>query len=44
MRRGAHHYMSKPVDADQILAVYERLRVADAARAQDTSDLCRTGG
>ena len=27
-KRGADYYLSKPVDADQILAVYERLRAA----------------
>ena len=26
MKRGADHYLSKPADADQILAVYERLQ------------------
>jgi two-component system, response regulator RegA len=30
MKRGADHYLSKPADADQILAVYERLRMAPA--------------
>jgi two-component system response regulator RegA len=30
MKRGADHYLSKPADADQILAVYERLRSASA--------------
>ena len=28
MKRGADHYLSKPADADQILAVYENLRRA----------------
>ena len=28
MKRGADHYLSKPADADQILAVYEKLRMA----------------
>ncbi|HVN19293.1 MAG TPA: response regulator [Dongiaceae bacterium] len=28
LKRGADHYLSKPVDADQILAVYESLRSA----------------
>ena len=28
MKLGADHYLSKPADADQILAVYERLRTA----------------
>jgi two-component system response regulator RegA len=28
MKRGADHYLSKPADADQILAVYESLRSA----------------
>jgi len=28
MKRGADHYLSKPADADQILAVYETLRSA----------------
>jgi two-component system, response regulator RegA len=35
MKRGANHYLSKPVDADQILAVYEKLRSApDDAREE----------
>jgi two-component system response regulator RegA len=28
MKKGANHYLSKPADADQILAVYETLRSA----------------
>ena len=28
MKRGADHYLSKPADADQILAAYESLRTA----------------
>ena len=28
MKRGADYYLSKPADADQILAVYENLRLA----------------
>ena len=28
MKRGADHYLSKPADADQILAAYESLRMA----------------
>jgi len=28
MKRGADHYLSKPADADQILAVYDTLRSA----------------
>ena len=28
MRRGADHYLSKPADADQLLAAYESLRTA----------------
>jgi two-component system response regulator RegA len=28
MKKGADHYLSKPADADQILAVYENLRLA----------------
>jgi two-component system response regulator RegA len=28
MKKGADHYLSKPVDADQILAVYDALRAA----------------
>ena len=31
MKLGADHYLSKPADADQILAVYERLRSTDEA-------------
>lgn len=31
MKLGADHYLSKPADADQILAVYERLRSAGAS-------------
>ncbi len=30
MKRGADHYMSKPADADQVLAAYENLRAAPA--------------
>ncbi len=29
LRRGADYYLSKPADADQILATYERLRTPD---------------
>jgi two-component system response regulator RegA len=31
LKRGADHYLSKPADADQILAAYERLRSAVSA-------------
>jgi two-component system response regulator RegA len=31
MKRGASHYLSKPADADQILAAYESLRTAPDA-------------
>lgn len=30
VKRGADHYLSKPVDADQILAVYETLRFSES--------------
>lgn len=30
MKRGADHYMSKPADADQLLAAFESLRAASA--------------
>jgi len=33
MKRGADHYLSKPADADQILAAYENLRAAPDAAA-----------
>jgi two-component system response regulator RegA len=38
MKRGADHYLSKPADADQVLAVYENLRSAPSAapEAPDT--------
>ena len=38
MKKGADHYLSKPADADQILAVYETLRsaAADAVEVPDT--------
>jgi two-component system response regulator RegA len=38
MKRGADHYLSKPADADQILAVYETLRsaVSGPPEAPDT--------
>jgi two-component system response regulator RegA len=38
MKRGADHYLSKPADADQILAVYENLRSAasEAPEAPET--------
>ena len=38
MKKGADHYLSKPADADQILAVYETLRSApgDAPEAPET--------
>ncbi len=31
MRRGADYYLSKPADADQILATYEKLRTPDTS-------------
>jgi two-component system response regulator RegA len=34
MKRGADHYLSKPADADQILAVYENLRLALSDRPE----------
>jgi two-component system, response regulator RegA len=33
LKRGADHYLSKPADADQVLAAYERLRSAVSAGA-----------
>jgi two-component system response regulator RegA len=38
MKRGADHYLSKPADADQILAVYENLRLtpSEAPEAPET--------
>ncbi len=38
MKKGADHYLSKPADADQILAVYETLRSApgDVPEAPET--------
>lgn len=37
VKRGADHYLAKPVDADQILAVYEALRSSPTKEA-DTPD------
>ncbi len=38
LKKGADHYLSKPADADQILAIYETLRSAvnDAPEVPDT--------
>jgi two-component system response regulator RegA len=38
MKKGADHYLSKPADADQILAVYDTLRsaVSDAPGLPET--------
>jgi two-component system response regulator RegA len=36
MKRGADHYLSKPADADQILAVYEKLQSAEAPEIPET--------
>jgi two-component system response regulator RegA len=41
MKRGADHYLSKPADADQILAVYDALRSSPAA-APETPDTVPT--
>jgi len=34
MKRGANHYLSKPADADQILAVYDQLRSASTSERE----------
>jgi len=37
MKRGADHYLTKPVDVDQILAVYDNLSV-EASGAPETPE------
>lgn len=43
IKKGADHYLSKPVDADQILSVYESLRAgaADSAAPETVPTLAR---
>ncbi|HUI76654.1 MAG TPA: response regulator [Bryobacteraceae bacterium] len=43
MKKGADHYLSKPVDVDQILAVYESLRTGrpDSAAPETVPTLAR---
>ena len=43
MKKGEDHYLSNPVDADQILAVYASLRVtaADSAAPDAAATLAR---
>lgn len=36
MKKGADHYLSKPADADEILAVYDKLRSASTGEPETT--------